>query len=472
MAYNDPIYYLATLDSGNASLRWPQRDPAAANQAQQGLYDEEITGILKLDLLWRPGVSVRHIDLFDNLAFAKFLRDHHQEVMTLADAGLITVCAPTEGAFREVFEWWVVAGGPERPMHWHHLSNERQHDFDRANGQGKIASLESVSLFLHLEEHRLLLDEMVKRYDVLFPQSGILRLSPTVPASWYAKRVEEKWVAFLKDRDECGLRPTKSLRQIGETLARCWEEKQRRSGFYTAIESLATQSHPTRRDRLNLAQAVAATKTFVLNDAFYDEFERFGTDRGIVANRDISNVWLEEDEIPPASPVAGGVDPLLSVGFIALDEISLSDVVACHTAVHDEAKAFQGSLCKLQSLRIRARRGHVARAEVATAAKDHVEILRACLLRILRDRGRAQVIEGCVAEVFLGTDPGIAGPVASSGAAASAYLAAYLHSLGPLIGLIASPLFAFLVRRKALKYKWQQFEVSLTDHIVDKISPM
>src|SRR5260370_39865008 len=92
------VNYLAALDTGNASIRWPQKDSLYAGQHQES-FSREIERILKLNLMWRRSVALRHFDVFDNLALAKFLNQNETVCNKLSQAGLLLLCSPKTGSF-------------------------------------------------------------------------------------------------------------------------------------------------------------------------------------------------------------------------------------------------------------------------------------------------------------------------------------------------------------------------------------
>lgn len=474
------LCYLATIDGGNASLRWPQTDATAANRLQQSVYDREISTLLKLNLLWRPFVTVRHLELFDNLAFAKFIWRHRQECLDLAQAELLRLCAPSISPILQLTEEWIFGRGPQFPMHWHHLDGMRQAAYDRAASSGKLRTIEDIGPFLFLDQHRLDLKSLISFYQEMFPESGLIQLEPAHPIgpSDYARRVEQKWNRYLSDRRQQGLRMPLALRNIEQALEKCHQQQGRRRTYYTELRQLLeSQGNQSAHQRETLENAIAETKCFVLNDAYYDEFECFTAGRtegkplhlNITASRDISRVWVPEENTLPAPVSAHNEDPLISSAFVAIERLALSDIVTCHTAAHDEALAFRKSVENLHRLGAMSGTGRKHEAAVREAVRDHLQILLACLRRVMRDANRPDDTTDCVAQVFFGNDPGIMTPMFSSGIGLAG-MAYFASGLPAIVGLMLSPLLAIILRRKVVSHAWKSCEAALAEHIQDNLT--
>jgi len=172
------IDYLATFDSGNASIRWPQKDAARANEDQK-MADAEFRRAIITNLLVKPFVSLRHTELFDNLALAKFVSRHHLILKRMCEAGLVRICSQIAAPWEEICSNWAIRN-PQKPMHWHHLTPERQRSYDLASRNGQISDLRSMEACLWLHEHKdarghtLNLDNLVKIYDEIFPEHRII----------------------------------------------------------------------------------------------------------------------------------------------------------------------------------------------------------------------------------------------------------------------------------------------------------
>ncbi|HEY2498333.1 MAG TPA: hypothetical protein VGK24_14815 [Candidatus Angelobacter sp.] len=472
------LCYLGTLDGGNGSIRWPQEAAEAANNLQISVYDQELSTLLKMNLLWRPFVTIRHLELFDNLAFAKFLKRHKDECQDLAESGLLRLCAPSVEPIAALVEKWMLGRGPQFPMHWHHLNSERQKAYDSASLTGKLKAIDDVRRFLFLDEHHLDLGEMITRYQRIFSESGIIELGPprpTEPAS-YAERVQQKWGQYLRDRKQQGLRMPNALNWIENTLKKCQDQNGRRRTYYTELRYLRdTLAGINEGQRFALDHAIAETKSFVLNDAYYDEFEGFTTARvkgksltlDISVNRDISKVWMPEETIEKTVMRRSDPEPLVSTAFAALESVDLSDILHCHTAPHSEAESFRKSIDRLYGLGIMSSVRRETDSKIAGAVRDHIEVMRACLTRVLRDAKKPDVMRDSIAQVYLGGDPGIMGPVFGSGIGLAG-MAYFAHGLPGALTLLLGPTIAVLVRKKTLTYKWKIFEAALAKHIQSK----
>jgi hypothetical protein len=142
------IDYLATFDTGNASIRWPQKNVLKANQDQIA-FDAEILSSLKANLLLKPFISIRHFELFDNLAFAKFVSANNVILRRLSEANLIRPCSRRASSWEEICVDWAL-NNPDDPMHWHHLTPEDQLSYDRASRRRRITDLRSLEAHLGL----------------------------------------------------------------------------------------------------------------------------------------------------------------------------------------------------------------------------------------------------------------------------------------------------------------------------------
>ena len=474
------ICYLATLDCGNGSLRWPQKDPAEANR-RQTQYDKDISDILKLNLLYRPFVGVRHLDLFDNLALAKFFRRPDQQCQDLGQAGLVRVCAPISGSFQDIFEDWALGKGAELPQHWHHLNAERQRAYDEASRRRELKSAESVAPLLYLEEHGLSLRELFVKYDSVFASSQriILGEAPRLARNWYATQVEEKWKQHRPNRKKWRLRDTPLTPQIANVIEQCCKKEGRRRDFYTRLEELESRAKTKKRLSNRLAfDELAEVKRLVLNDPFYDEFEKFSKyqlsgkpGRAVVrASRDVGLYWVPEDVLSklPMWPSRGEL--LYEAPFVSLEVINLADIVEWHTADYVEARAFQESIRELEVLHSEATRRSLPEGKIKSAAEKHVEILRNCAKRSLQDRGARGVMEDTLAQVFLGAHPAVAISVATLGTGYLAYCLSRDAALAKFSTTLAGAVFSWIFTRQRITERWGQVEALVERDVLSHLT--
>ena len=474
------IYWLATLDSANAAVRWPQKHVrTAANRRRND--NKEIATLLKLELLWRRPVAVTLPDLFNNLALAKFIRDHKYDCMRLADAELLQGSSWIAGDLHSGLDDWVFGRGPGQPMHWHHLSTDRQTNIDEASRRGLVSDLNSLASYLYLEEHDLSLEEMVRLYDSIFPARKIVvvRAAESSLQRLFPKRVEMKWVESLRKREQLGPPTTAATILVEKALEKCWLAKGRRRLFYTTLEELPSVTpYSSEAELTALKGEVTDAQCFVVNDAYYDEYEECSHfENGmpvegstILTSRDITNVWLPEEIIQPNPSVTAEQDRIISKAFAPIELITFEDVVEFHQGSADEYKEFQASINRLHSLHSRGRTEEVSETEIREAAKKHIEILHDCVQGRLKQRHAINWTEGTVAEVFVGTETS---KLHWRGELATDALA---HDLGrsmlsqTAIGWIASGLLNFVLHRKTPSYHWKQFAASFGGHVRQRLS--
>lgn len=461
------IDYLAALDTGNASIRWPQKESTAAGRLQNQ-YDEQIERILKLNLMWRPSIAVRHFDLFDNLALAKFVVRNETLCRDLSLAGLFRVCSPKAASFEEILEHWALAGGAGDPMHWHHLSPEQQEDYDRASKRKQIKSAADIQKHLYLDDHGLALETLFRAYNSIYPTTRIIVVKPLVHrVPLYAERVEKKWETYLGVRRSYGFAPTPATRNIESVLEKCCNAKGRRRAFYSYLER-AIDPLKFGKESGTIEAELLETKCLVLNDAFYDEFEQFqlvevgGGERAarITAGRDVRKEWFPVELM--GKPAQTPSDALLSVPFSPLDAISLGDILRLHTSEDAEAKSFQKSILNLKSIYDRSQTTKISDQEISQAIKDHLAILQTCVLRTLRAQNRANLMSDAKAKVFLGypaTAFAVAGGLSSLAFGMVAGLA------GGVLGLLFTGLFTFWLEKETTTNEWLQVEAALQESI-------
>ena len=404
------VCYLASFDCAHGSVRWPQKDPKEA-RAYQGEYEGQISAILKLNLLFRPFVSVRHMDLFDNLALAKFLTRQTSATQALGEARLLRVSVPSRGEFEEVFENWALGKGKGSPQHFHHLNHRQQRVYDAASRGGRLKTIEDISGLLQLHDHDLDLHNLLESYDSIFPPSAriVLPNRPPLREDWYAKRVEEKWNQHLQKQG--GLNPHSLVTwHIGRALENCWKRGKRRRAFYTELEKLESQLRYMRRTSPyptedKIEDEINGVKCFVLNDAFYDEFEKFDqydeagklAEVRIRASRDVG-LPLIPPVLPPELPFLPTEENLLAeTPMRALEAITLEDISRWHIGSDAEAVAFKQSVDRIARLRLEACVRRIEETEAQDAARRHLACIRECAKRSSPD-----LVEDSVWKVYFG----------------------------------------------------------------------
>jgi len=266
----------------------------------------------------------------------------------------------------------------------------------------------------------------------------------------------------------------KALKTIEDVLRTCHDQNGRRRTYYSELRYLRDSlTDMSTLQRQTLDHAIAETKSFVLNDAYYDEFEGFTAARvkgrslslNISASRDISKVWMPEEADGQDVPPNEEPEPLISTAFIPVESLQLSDILLCHTAPHAESTAFRNSVKKLYELGVMSGAAH-DHATLSSAVSDHVAIMRMCLERVLSDRKKPDPMKDSVAQVYYGRDPSVVTAVASSCISAAAYFAGGVPGM---VSFLLTPFIAFLMRKKAVSYEWKTFEVALAKHIESSV---
>lgn len=465
------IDYLAAFDTGNASIRWPQKDAAAANRDQHS-FDAEIKRALKLNLLLKPFISIRHFELFDNLALAKFASANRFAFQRLCDADLVRVCSKLARRWEEICMDWAVQGSGDR-MHWHHLTPDRQKSYDLASRKGEITDLESMDAYLRLLEHEdvdgcpLNLRKMAALYDKLFPPHKIIATSSSESMEWpYAKMVEKELATYLERRKQRRGSLPAIVSTLEKTVMKCCERGVRRREFYTELERVAHESRSTSGQvPQQLAEEVAALKAFVINEAFYKEFQQFdryvcGADSGdvhIVANRDITKPWVRYEDVLPKSPIKNIEEYLEKETFPVLDAISLEDILEWHTASNDEATSFRASMRTLQEL---CAMPNIVRdrSKVSQVIKEHLKSVDNCVKRSFSASDKTSLREAPGAEVYFGSDLDLEVGVAVFGLLE---LATYMGIHTELLAVVSVAAVTFLLKRPTKSDPMHHFETTL-----------
>jgi hypothetical protein len=465
------IDYLATFDTGNASIRWPQKNASKANRHQH-LFDSEIHAAIKVNLLLKPFISIRHFELFDNLALAKFASAHPHILRRLSEDRLIRTCSPLASSWEEICRHWALRNIDE-PMHWHHLTPERQRSYDVAFRKGRIRDVQSLETHLWLDEHKdvngcpLSLKNMVTQYDELFPPHRIIVAnSSRTERLAYADLVKQELDAYLKERRMLEGRLPTVVSKIEETIRKCCELGVRRRDFYTKLEALEHELQTSsRRPPRTLAEEVKAAKALVINEAFYKDFQQFdrysyGRETGnacIVANRDVT-----ETQVPCEGIVRGERghdldDPLEKDTLPILDAISLEDILEWHTASYTEASSFQISRDKLQQVYAMPPAAR-KESEVSVCMHEHLKNIRECVKRSLRTSGKMDMVEAPWSEVYFGWNPDKATGVMVAGLVA---LARYLDINTDILAAVSAGFLTVLFRKPTKSHTLHHFETTL-----------
>jgi hypothetical protein len=455
----EPISYLTVFDPGHAALRWPQKDPVAAERLR-GQTLKEIESIIRFNLLWRPHLLMRHIDLFDNLALAKFLTT--ESPRALLQANLLRISSPNRAPFSELFEQWALGG--REPQHWHHLLPDQQRIYDDRFATRDIKGLPGIEALIRLEDHSLNLSDLLHTYDTLFHDRHFVIAPPlTLPEGWYANHVLQLWsTEYPTYARSLRLGRSDTANRVEEELQRGAREGWRRRTFFTRLEQLELEQikrHPRSRDKIRAL--LTGVRTLVVNAAFYDEFENYVPDVGqttgrITAVRDLSLL----PALPPSALVSHGwqMEPLLSQTIAPPEFLSLADIASFHT---DPAYvAFQRSVGRLHNLASRAR-GSISDHEITVAVTEHIKVLNESVRRAFANRGMKPPTTGTVAEVFMGVDPAVA----------SAVLTALMLATPIPVGIFVSVnmLFAVALRKRVATEKWRELEMVLCRTIEDEL---
>jgi len=473
MSAIEQLDYLAALDSGNASIRWPQKDVELAAKLKDS-YSSDIERILKLNLLWRPFVAIRTIEIFDNLALMHFLVTHADDCRKLADADLLRVTTPGAKSFEEMFTKWALAGGQDDPMHFHHLSPREQSRYDSACRAGKLKSAVDIARHLGLEQRGLNLLEVFKLLDRLFPARRLLVLASTreLGRMWYADRVEQKWKSYMDFRKNAEVQGTTVTTAIERTLEKCWRAGGRRRMFYSELEA-NVRPEKLRTSKNAVVPEIVQTKVLVLNDAFYDEYEQFDT---LKRNREEKPVRIVAVRDVTLGKPAGSRKPevneeeadLISADFSPLDAIRFSDIVRFHTGIDAEAHEFQESIANLQILYKDRVFESVADAALRAGVTRHLNAVYKCALKALQSRNEQNLIREARGTVWFNY-PRAIDRIAVSAAAPVLSTAGLFFSDLPTstsgAALVFGILFCVFFESKTRTDAWYEIEASVRETI-------
>jgi hypothetical protein len=455
------FHYLSAFDPGHAALLWPQKDPATARRRRRQ-HTSEIESTLKFNLLWRPCILIRHIDLFDNLAFARVIMSSVGE--RLSEEKLLKVSAPRVAPFQDLFEHWAIGSGAGQ--HFHHLPREAQGAFNRASRAGSV-TLSKLQNFINLEAHSLDLKKLLETYDRLFHETGLLvEAQGHVPPEFYPRAVLIRLEQYLSDKSGVNPGAMRHLQPLEQIIRNGIKEGWRRREYYTQLEA---KQYPHR--------LVDEIKVMVVNSAFYDEFEQLHigdskTAGQISAVRDFrSKRSLPSVDVLHRPPVER--TPLTKVG--PLKQLSIDDVISFHKGTNSEAKAFQASVLRLHRLETR-RRGNISNTEIQAAVSQHIEIVNACVDSRFRDRRLPPPTKDAWSEVYLGYTPETVGALGAEAATRGfLQIAQHYHiDLPPSVVWFLNQLFVvYLTKpfaRPTSAHEWHEFsQLVLTPTIIDEI---
>jgi len=394
----------------------------------------------------------------------------------------LVLCSPKTGSFKEILEHWALAGGPDDPMHWHHLSPEQQGKYNEQSKKKKIKNGADIERYIGLNTHGISLERLCQAYDLIFPQSRILvvKSAPEVHKNPYAERVHKKWLDHLEIRKSALIPDTPATSAIGQVLDNCLKTSERRRGYYNRLErAIIPAAYPHFEERIRTE--LLGVKSAVLNDAFYDEFQEFctieenGRERSaqIIASRDIRREWFPPELM--GTPRRTMLDSILTVSFCPLDEINLTDIILFYDVENPEFAAFRTSVDKLEALHARSRAIRIPDSELSQVFEEHLVILRECVLTRLKARGQEHLIHESSAKVFLGSPESMI----AGGGAGVASLTSAMASLAPVLGVagqaavtaVATWLYTFVLEKKMITSKWLEVETSLREMIKDEIQP-
>ncbi len=478
------LYFPAALSAAGGSLRWPKKPQPGQSVKPQIDYESEIAALIKLELLWRPSIAIRPLDLFNNLALAGFFVSHELECRRLVEADLIRLCSWVVGDFRTMLEEWAFGRGPEQPMHWCHLTPERQKEYDEACRKRRLKESPNLENYLHLSEHSLDIDRLVELFDRIFPSNKIVTVSfeHETQTNLFSRRVEREWSRYLSQRRQNGPPPTAVTTIVEKTLEDCSKDYARMRLYYTALEELLDYPN-LRRDFVlsDLLAEINATKCFVLNEVYFNEYKEMrgllpasaASTKRIVVNRDVSRVWLPEERHPlqSADDYMKQSDSILSEAFVPLEFISFEEIVEMHCSSREECLAFQSSMQALEELESGFPAVNVSQNKINEVVATHLKHLKTCIQLGLKRRNLQDWTEAFVAEVFTGFHPAkVSALVAAPASFSVAHAIANSATAQGYIGLIISGLFIFRLYSKSSTYQWKQFEASLSKHITDQLS--
>jgi len=210
---------------------------------------------------------------------------------------------------------------------------------------------------------------------------------------------------------------------------------------------------------------IAALKAFVINEAFYGEFQQFdryscGSNAGeakVIASRDITKSWLEGDCILTGLRGQDMIDLLEKEKLPILDAISLEDILEWHTATHNVACAFQESLTSMLDLH-KVPRSLKDEAGISACVRQHIENIRACMIRSFSDQNRKSLLEAPWSEVYFGLNSDIGSRLTAGGVAALIGLCS--RELG-VISLLSAGYINMLFKKCSKSENMVHFETSL-----------
>src|SRR4051812_45025822 len=160
------LNYNSVFDPGHAAILFPLKpnDNFLIRPQRDYPFDKFIESKICFQLLWRPSLVVRHIDLFNNVPLMRFMSSY--EASTLSANDMLRVIAPNQGKFDEVFSDW--AFDRRINQHFHHLGSQEQKDYDSACRLGKLKSVAQAEKWLKFKRYGLELELLLKEYQRWF----------------------------------------------------------------------------------------------------------------------------------------------------------------------------------------------------------------------------------------------------------------------------------------------------------------
>ena len=369
----DRLDYLSALDPAHAYGLGPKAS-ALAILGSISDHNDRMSELFRFNLMWRPSILLRHIDLFGNIPLLRFL---NEEGASLSEKGVLRVTTPTLEPFSEMFRQWALG---LKGQHFHHLTQIQQERYDQACRAQSIRSLRDAERLLFLGPQKIDLEVSLDTLGVLLDDSRVI-LSVAPKADDYSIAVWKAWKDFRATNESLYISGEPLFNIIERVIRRGAKEHWRRREFFTELE----------KKEIEIGQFTAgnhvlsATKVAVINQPFYDEFESMQID----SDSKLAPVSVVRDIAPsiltlrlPVVEEKEGSEQDISSALLPFRHIPIKQIAGWHRGVDPEAKTFQRSVSTLQDV-LNGKPQMSGEGEnqklVRRLVKEHVEALNACI---------------------------------------------------------------------------------------------